>query len=160
MKTLILSAMLSLSGVFAGAQENIPSTAPVKASETPALSGVQASTARPAVEGATTAVKPEIQDSAAPAGPENIFELKKQQGQAVVKLKKDQEEAVRKLKSAMKGKSVTDTRAAVAELRAADKTALKALKDAQEAELGQFKKEHPEAAGKTSAAPGAGAVIR
>ena len=106
------------------------------AAETPAVP------AAPAVETLAVAPQPEVKAAHVPA---SLPELKKSHGQAVADLKKKQEEAIAQLKAAMKGKSIPEMRGAVGKQRTMDKTALKTLKDAQNAELEQFKKDHPKA---------------
>lgn len=93
----------------------------------------------------TTPAQPAVQAPAGVKAPAALVELKKKHGQALAALKKSQEEAIQQLKASMKGKSAAEIRAAIGKQRIADNAAFKALKDAQSAEIEQFKKDHPEA---------------
>jgi len=144
MKIVIISAMLSLFGVFAGAQENtraVPAKPVVEAPAAPAQPAVEVPVvpAQPIVQAAP------VQTAAVVKTPLTMVELKKSHGQALAELKKKREETVNQLKASMKGKPVTEMREAVEKQRAVDKTVVKALKDSQNAEIEQFKKDHPEA---------------
>jgi len=138
------------------------------AAETPAAPAQPAAeaTAAPTVETPAAAPQPTVDTPAVPAqpaaapqpevkaapAPASLAELKKSQGQAVADLKKKQEEAVKQLKASMKGKPIPEMRAAVEKQRTADKAVLKTLKDSQNAEIEQFKKDHPEAVKKVQEA--------
>ena len=136
MKTVIVSAMLGLFGAAAFAQENLP-----------------AEPAQPSIIAPAEQVKLVVETPVVPAQPvvkaapvwNNLPELNKSHGQAVADLKKKQEAAIKQLKTSMKGKPIPEMRAAVGKQRTSDKAALKTLKDAQNAEVEQFKKDHPEA---------------
>ncbi|OGS09101.1 MAG: hypothetical protein A2270_08495 [Elusimicrobia bacterium RIFOXYA12_FULL_51_18] len=133
MKIVVISAVLGLFGVFAGAQENtqaVPEKPVVEAPDAPAQPIVQAAP---------------VQTAAVVTTPLTMAELKKSHGQALAELKKKREEAIKQLKESMKGKPVTEMREAISKQRAVDKTAVKALKDFQNAEIEHFKKDHPEA---------------
>ena len=133
------------------APAQLPAEIPVKpAVETPAPLTQPAVAPQPPVE---IPAKPAVETPVVPAQPavkaapvwNNMAELKKSHGQAVADLKKKQEEDIKQLKASMKGKPIAEMRAAVEKQRTSDKAALKTLKDAQNAEIGQFKKDHPEA---------------
>jgi len=149
MKIAIISAMLGFFGALVEAQE--PNTA------APALPAVQtpAAPVQPAVQAPPTPVQPPVQAPvappqpavqapAAPVQPATIQGLIKQQGQALAELKKKQEEGVKQIKESMKGKSALEIKKAVDEQKKINRAAVRTLKDAQKAELEQFKKDHPE----------------
>jgi len=121
----------------------VPAEAPAKpAAETPAApAAVPAVPVQPAAEVPPAAA---VQAAPAPKAPETLVEMKKRHGQAVAELKKKQEVDIEQFKASMKGRSIPELREAVGRQRIADRAVIKALKDAQNAEVEQFKKDHPQ----------------